>query len=75
MTMNIRPATPPDADSCGRIIYDAFKDIAERHAFPPDFPDVESATRLAQTFTAHPAIHGFVVCPVGGVHEDRALPR
>ena len=30
----IREATPEDADSCGRIIYDAFESIAGRHNHP-----------------------------------------
>jgi predicted N-acetyltransferase YhbS len=60
MTVNIRPIAPSDADSCGRIMHDAFKTIAERHSFPPDFPDVETATGLARAFIAHPAIFGVV---------------
>lgn len=60
MTANIRLAAPSDADACGRIIHEAFKGIAERHGFAPDFPTVESATRLARSFIAHPAIYGIV---------------
>jgi predicted N-acetyltransferase YhbS len=60
MTANIRLATPSDADACGRIIHEAFKGIAERHGFAPDFPTAESAARLAQAFIAHPAIYGVV---------------
>ena len=30
----IRAATPEDADSCGRIFYDAFESIATRHNHP-----------------------------------------
>lgn len=60
MTVTIRAATPSDAEACGRIMYEAFKEIAERHAFPPDFPNVESAIQLARSFTAHPMIDGFV---------------
>ncbi|HEX2116600.1 MAG TPA: GNAT family N-acetyltransferase [Alphaproteobacteria bacterium] len=60
MTVHIRPAQPSDAEACGRIIHDAFKAIAERHNFPPDFPDVKTATELARAFVAHPAIYGVV---------------
>jgi hypothetical protein len=47
-----------DAEASGRIIYRAFRDFAERHGFPPDFPSLEAATELATTFIAHPAIYG-----------------
>jgi len=60
MTVNLRAATPSDAETCGRIIYEAFKGIAERHGFTPDFPSVEAATQLAQSFIAHPSIFGVV---------------
>ena len=60
MDLEIRPATPADIDACGRIIYEAFKGIAEEHRFPPDFPTVEAATQLASLFINHPAIFGVV---------------
>jgi hypothetical protein len=40
MSLTIRPAVTADIEICGRIIYQAFKDIADRHRFPPDFPTV-----------------------------------
>jgi predicted N-acetyltransferase YhbS len=60
MTVHIRAATPSDAEVCGRIIYEAFQDIAGRHGFSPDFPAVEAGTRLAQSFIAHPKVFGVV---------------
>jgi predicted N-acetyltransferase YhbS len=60
MTVHIRAATPSDAEVCGRIIYEAFQDIAGRHGFSPDFPAVEAGTQLAQSFIAHPKIFGVV---------------
>ena len=32
--MNIRHANKVDAQRCGRILYDAFNDLAEKHNFP-----------------------------------------
>ncbi len=32
--VTVREASPEDADSCGRIFYDAFESIASRHNFP-----------------------------------------
>jgi GNAT superfamily N-acetyltransferase len=39
--LHIRDAGPDDAEACGRIFYDAFASIANRHAFPvePDSPE------------------------------------
>jgi hypothetical protein len=45
--MNIRDANKADAQTCGRILYNAFKKLAEQHNFPPDFPSPEVAAGLA----------------------------
>ena len=37
----IRRATPADAEVCGRIGFDAFTTLANKHNFPPDFPAPE----------------------------------
>jgi len=65
MEVNLRPARPEDAEDCGRIIYEAFKGVGERHNFPPDFPSAEVATGFAQQFIADPAVYG-VVAESGG---------
>jgi predicted N-acetyltransferase YhbS len=65
MSVTIRQALPSDAEACGRIMHDGFRVISERHNFPPDFPDVETATGLARAFIAHPKIFG-VVAEDGG---------
>jgi len=56
----IRPAAPADAETCGRIIYETFKSIAERHGFPPHFPTVEMAIQRATFCISHPSIFGVV---------------
>src|ERR687894_2484733 len=65
MDIRIRPATPADAEECGRIIYEAFKGIAERHNFRPDFPSADAATQLADLFINDPGVFG-VVAESGG---------
>jgi predicted N-acetyltransferase YhbS len=60
MAVHIRVAAPADAEACGRIIYEAFQGVAKRHGFSPDFPIIEIATQLAQSFIAHPSIFGVV---------------
>jgi predicted N-acetyltransferase YhbS len=65
MKVIIRPARPEDAEDCGRIIYEAFKGINERHGFRPDFPSVAAATQFARHFIGDPAVFG-VVAESGG---------
>ena len=60
MTPEIRPATSADAEACGRIIFEAFRAIADQHGFPWDFPSAEAGTQLAETFIATPSIYGVV---------------
>ncbi len=52
--MNIRDASKADSQMCGRILYDTFRDLAERHNFPPDFPSAEAATGLASMLIGTP---------------------
>lgn len=67
MTVIIRNATPGDAASCGRIIYEAFKTITDRHGFTSDFPSVAAATAFANTLIAHPKIFSVVAETESGV--------
>jgi predicted N-acetyltransferase YhbS len=63
--MIVRKATAADAVVCGRICYEAFKAIAEKHNFPPDFPSSEDAVHLLATLLEHPGFYG-VVAERGG---------
>jgi predicted N-acetyltransferase YhbS len=67
MAVDIRVATPADAGSCGRIIYEAFQGVAAHHGFPPDFPSVEVATELAESFIADPSVFAVVAQQHGRV--------
>ena len=40
------PAGAQHVSELGRICYEAFKDIADRHGFTPDFPSVQYARRV-----------------------------
>src|SRR2546425_3342942 len=42
----LRPGTAGDAEACGRVCYEAFRTLAERHGFPPDFPSATHAAAL-----------------------------
>ena len=58
--LRLRSPTQEDAEAAGAICYNAFKTIAERHGFPPDFPDAPTATGLLKHLVVAPDIHGFV---------------
>ena len=60
MTLKLRPGTPADTERCGAICYDAFKTVAERHHFPPDFPSAPAAVASTERRLSHPAYYGVV---------------
>ncbi len=60
MNIQIRSMKQEDAETCGRICYKAFKTVADRHNFRPDFPRPEFAIQLAQFFIANPQVFGVV---------------
>jgi predicted N-acetyltransferase YhbS len=51
----IRRATAADAEVCGRICFEAFSTLADRHNFPRDFPAAEVPVRVLSTMFSHPA--------------------
>ena len=60
MDTQIRPITAADLEECGRICYEGFKIVNERHGFPPQFPSIEAGVaRIRNMFNA-PSIIGVV---------------
>ena len=60
MSVEIRLMRQEDVETCGRICYEAFKTIAGRHNFPPDFPSPEAAIQLSQALFANPQVFSIV---------------
>jgi GNAT superfamily N-acetyltransferase len=58
MDVRLRPHAPADIPAIGRILFDAFKSIAQQHNFPLDFPTVEVADHAAHLFGGHPKFFG-----------------
>ena len=54
-TLVIRRATPADAAVCGRICFEAFGTLAEKHKFPPDFPSPEIPIHVLSMMFSHPS--------------------
>ncbi len=46
MTIELRQARAEDVPELGRICYEAFKDLSDRHGFPSDFASVEFTQRV-----------------------------
>ena len=61
----LRLATPDDADACGRIFYDAFHSIAERHRLPVEPASPEFTRFMAGRMLGHDGYAGFA-CERGG---------
>ena len=63
--IRIRRAVPGDLEAVSRIVYEAFKGIADRHQFPIDFTSIEVAGAMAGMLLNHPSVYG-VVAESGG---------
>lgn len=60
MNTEIREITINDAPAAGRLIFEAFRSIADENNFPRDFPSAESGVEFAQMWTSHSSIYGVV---------------
>ncbi|MEU9631202.1 GNAT family N-acetyltransferase [Streptomyces luteogriseus] len=56
----LRPGTADDAAECGRICYEAFAGIADKHAFPPDIPSPDVGVALIEGALTHPGFYSVV---------------
>ena len=50
----LRPGRIDDADTVGKIIFDAFSAIADKHGFQREFPSVDTGRGLAFSFLSNP---------------------
>ena len=67
MDITLRPAAQNDAPEAGRVLYEAFKSLADRHGFPADFPSVDFASGLLGMLIDHPAFYAVVAEHAGKV--------
>ncbi len=54
MPVSIRDAAAADLPACADVMHRAFRSIAERHNFPPDFPDAAAAEGLLRMMRGAP---------------------
>jgi len=58
MSVIIREINMNDAEIAGKIGFEAFRGIADKHNFPFDFPSVEAAEGFVKMWISHPQIYG-----------------
>src|ERR1044072_1704260 len=54
MAIQIRAMRVEDVETCGRICYEAFRDISVRHNFRPDFPNAQLGIDLMRMLVDSP---------------------
>jgi hypothetical protein len=59
-TLRLRSGRLDDAEEAGRIIFEAFATIAEKHGFPPDFPSVDVGRTRAASFLSNPGFYSVI---------------
>jgi GNAT superfamily N-acetyltransferase len=67
MDLELRPGSLEDAETCGRICYEAFAAIARQHDFPPDLPTPEAGVGLLSMLLGHPGFYSVVAEAKGQV--------
>lgn len=60
MKIELRSMRPEDVEVCGRICYEAFTGVAEKHNFRKDFPFPEAAIELMRMLLARPDVFNVV---------------
>ncbi|HTS56031.1 MAG TPA: GNAT family N-acetyltransferase [Terriglobales bacterium] len=69
----IRRASPADAETCGRICFEAFKTLADQHHFPLDFPAPEVAIGILSVIFSHPGFFAIVAEQSGKIIGSNCL--
>ena len=60
MSLILRAGRPEDAEKTGRICYEAFMTISEKHDFPPDLPDAATGIGFMTMLLNRPDIYSVV---------------
>ena len=68
----MRPGRIEDIDKVGKIIFEAFSAIADKHGFPPDYPSVDVARDLASSLLSNPRFYS-VVAEDTSTSEDKRM--
>jgi ribosomal protein S18 acetylase RimI-like enzyme len=74
-TFRLRPGTIGDADKVGKIIFEAFSAIADKHGFPSDFPSVDTGRSLASSLLSNPGFYCVVAEDTGSNNDSEDKDR
>lgn len=58
--IRLRPGVIDDAKEIGRIIFEAFSEIADKHGFSREFPNIETGINVATFFLSNPGFYSIV---------------
>lgn len=60
LTLRFRPGSKEDINEVGKIIFDAFTSLANKHHFPSDFPTPNAGIDAASYFLSNPGFYSVV---------------
>jgi predicted N-acetyltransferase YhbS len=63
--LRLRPGSIDDANEVGKIIYEAFSEIADKHGFPREFPTVDIGINVATLFLSNPGFYSIIAEDTG----------
>jgi predicted N-acetyltransferase YhbS len=72
-TFRLRPGSIDDADKVGKIIFEAFSAIADKHGFQPEFPSVDTGRGLASSFLSNPGFYSIVAEDTSGEDKGKVV--
>lgn len=58
--LRLRAGVIDDANDVGKIIFEAFSEIADKHGFPREFPSVDIGINVASYFLSNPGFYSVV---------------
>ena len=71
--LRLRPGKIDDADTIGKIIFEAFSTIADNHGFQREFPSVDVCRDLAYSFLSNPGFYSVVAESTNGANKGRVV--
>jgi predicted N-acetyltransferase YhbS len=71
--LRLRPGKIDDAGTIGKIIFEAFSTIADKHGFQREFPSVDVCRDLAYSFLSNPGFYSVVAESTNSANDGRVV--
>jgi predicted N-acetyltransferase YhbS len=71
-TLRLRPGVIGDANEVGKIIFEAFSGIADKHGFSSEIPNVDFGIHVASSFLSSPGSYS-VVAEDAGENSNKVI--